>query len=240
MMQEAWSVPVREALHFLGWRGGPIEPSLKDRLRALCEQVQRELEPRTIVRTFDIGEDGVFAGTRFCPEGGDVRTMLAPCHQGVLLAATLGAQSERMLLRAQVRDAADALLLDAVLSAAIEAVCDAQEAALRRSLHAQGLYLTDRFSPGYGDMPLAQSAEILAVLDAPRRIGLTLTASALMLPRKSVTAVMGVSRVPVARRPSGCEACSARETCALRRGRAPGDDREETGKVSESGEGGNG
>lgn len=240
MAQEAWSVPVREALHFLGWRGGPVEPQLEDRLRALCKQVGRELEPRTIMRTFDIGKDGVFAGTRFCPEGGDVRAMLEPCFQGVLLAATLGAQSERMLLRAQARNAADALLLDAVLSAAIEAVCDAQEAALRRSLGAQGLYLTDRFSPGYGDMPLAQSAEILAVLDASRRIGLTLTASGLMLPRKSVTAVMGISRERVARRPAGCEACSARKTCALRRGRALENGEEDAGKGIESQEGGNG
>ena len=220
MAQESLGIPVREALHFLGWRGAPIEPELLSRLRALCGEAERTLEPRVAVRTFDIEADGCFSGTRFCPEGGDVRAMLAPCCQGVLLAATLGAQSERMLLRAQARDAADALLLDAVLSAAIEAVCDAQEAALRKALTAQRLYLTDRFSPGYGDMPLAQSAQILAVLDAPRRIGLTLTASGLMLPRKSVTAVMGVSRTPVPRRPSGCEACSARETCALRRGAA--------------------
>ena len=75
-------------------------------------------------------------------------------------------------------------------------------------------------------MPLAQSAQILTVLDAPRRIGLTLSSSGLMLPRKSVTAVMGVSREPVARRPSGCEACSARETCALRRGKAIHDEEE--------------
>ena len=226
MEQERLTIPVREALHFLGWRGAPVEPELEDRLRTLCAQVGTTLEPRTLVRTFDIGEDGVFAGTRFCPAGSDVHAMLAPCFQGVLLAATLGAQSERMLLRAQARDAADALLLDAVLSAAIEAVCDAQEAALRRTFQAQGLFLTDRFSPGYGDMPLAQSAQILAVLDAPRRIGLTLSASGLMLPRKSVTAVMGVSREPVARRPSGCEACSARETCAFRRGKAIHDEEE--------------
>ena len=44
----------------------------------------------------------------------------------MLLAATLGAESERLLLRMQAKDAAQALLLDAVLSAAIEAVLDAR------------------------------------------------------------------------------------------------------------------
>ena len=217
MEQERLTIPVREALHFLGWRGTPVEPELMERLRALCREAERALEPRAVVRSFDLAADGAFSGTRFIPEGSDVRAMLAPCFRGVLLAATLGAQSERMLLRAQARDAGGALLLDAVLSAAIEAVCDAQEAALRREAEAQGLYLTDRFSPGYGDMPLAQGAQILAVLDAQRRIGLMMTGSGLMVPRKSVTAVLGVSRTPVARRPAGCEGCIARETCALRR-----------------------
>lgn len=48
--------------------------------------------------------------------------MLSDCRSAVLLAATLGAESERMLLREQSRSAADALILDAVLSAAVEAV----------------------------------------------------------------------------------------------------------------------
>ena len=151
------------------------------------------------------------------PKGNDVRAMLAPCREAVLLAATLGAESERLLLRMQAKDAAQALLLDAVLSAAIEAVLDAREEALRGELAAQGRYLTDRFSPGYGDMPLAQMREICEVLGAQRAIGLTVSAGGVMIPRKSVTAILGISDVPVARRPAGCEGCAARETCALRR-----------------------
>ena len=141
----------------------------------------------------------------------------------MLLAATLGAGSERMLLKAQAKSGAEAVLLDAVLSAAIEAVCDAQEAALRDSLAAHGLYLTDRFSPGYGDMPLAQTREICAVLAADKTIGLTVSQSGIMIPRKSVTAIMGVSRAPVSRRPSGCAACSMRGRCALSKEQRPSD-----------------
>lgn len=210
------SIPVREALHFLGWRGTPVEPELMRTLQTLCQETAAALEPRAIVRRFPL-RDGGFGGTDFCPGGQDVRALLAPCREGVLLAATLGAGSERMLLREQARGASQALLLDAVLSAGIEAVCDGIEAQLRAECAAQGLFLTDRFSPGYGDMPLGQTREILDVLDAQKRIGLTVTATGLMMPRKSVTAVMGVSETPVERRPSGCEGCAARETCAMRR-----------------------
>ena len=147
----------------------------------------REAQPRLVMRRFALMPGGALAGTTLTLRGGDVRAMLSTCREAVLLAATLGAQSERLLLRTQAQDAARTLILDAAMSAAIEAVLDGQEQTLRAELSAQ------------------------------RAIGLTVSAGGVMIPRKSVTAVMGVSDVPVARRPAGCEGCAARETCALRR-----------------------
>ena len=217
MDAELLQIPLREVLHFLGWRGTPVDAPLLAQIRDLCALAVREVRPRMAERQFPLAPDGSLAGTSMTPKGNDVRAMLAPCREAVLLAATLGAESERLLLRMQAKDAARALLLDAVLSAAIEAVLDAREEALRGELTAQGRYLTDRFSPGYGDMPLAQTREICEVLGAQRAIGLTVSAGGVMIPRKSVTAVMGISNAPVVRRPTGCEGCAARETCALRR-----------------------
>ena len=217
MDAELLQIPLREVLHFLGWRGTPVDAPLLAQIRDLCDLAVREVRPRMAERRFPLAPDGSLAGTSMTPKGNDVRAMLAPCREAVLLAATLGAESEQLLLRMQAKDAAQALLLDAVLSAAIEAVLDAREEALRRELAAQGRYLTDRFSPGYGDMPLAQTREICEVLGAQRAIGLTVSAGGVMIPRKSVTAILGISDVPVARRPAGCEGCAARETCALRR-----------------------
>ena len=217
MDAELLQIPLREVLHFLGWRGTPVDAPLLAQIRDLCDLAVREVRPRMAERRFPLAPDGSLAGTSMTPKGNDVRAMLAPCREAVLLAATLGAESERLLLRMQAKDATQALLLDAVLSAAIEAVLDAREDALRGELAAQGRYLTDRFSPGYGDMPLAQTREICEVLGAQRAIGLTVSAGGVMIPRKSVTAILGISDVPVARRPAGCEGCAARETCALRR-----------------------
>lgn len=210
-------IPLREVLHFLGWRGTPVDALLLAQIREQCALVMREAQPRLVMRRFALETGGALAGTSLALRGNDVRAMLASCREAVLLAATLGAQSERLLLRAQAQDAARALILDAAMSAAIETVLDDWEASLRTELLAQGLYLTDRFSPGYGDMPIAQTREICEVLSAQRAIGLTVSAGGVMIPRKSVTAVMGVSDVPVARRLAGCEGCAARESCALRR-----------------------
>jgi len=209
------SIPIREVLHFLGWRGTPIEPELVIRINRMIETVRSQIQPYVAVQRFCIEPTGCLQGTLFIPQGSDIHAMLASCDEAVLLAATLGAQSERMLLKEQARNKADALLLDAVLSAAIEAVCDREEAALRLQCEKSGLYLTDRFSPGYGDMPIAQAKEICEVLQNGKTIGLTVSQTGIMIPRKSVTAMMGISRVRPKRRSSGCAACAMRDSCPM-------------------------
>ena len=80
------------------------------------------------------------------------------------------------------------------------------------------LYQTDRFSPGYGDLPLTLQPGILAALDAGRRAGITLLPSLLMNPSKSVTAIFGLSQRPQPARVRGCAYCRMQATCTLRKG----------------------
>nr|MCR5785210.1 methionine synthase [Eubacterium sp.] len=80
-----------------------------------------------------------------------------------------------------------------------------------------GLYLTDRFSPGYGDLPLNTQNALCEALNTSRRIGLTVTKNHLLIPRKSVTAIMGISSVPVTLRKRGCETCSMFLDCDYRK-----------------------
>ena len=80
----------------------------------------------------------------------------------------------------------------------------------------RGLGLTSRFSPGYGDLPLSVQPLFLDTVDAVRRIGLHMTPGDLMVPRKSVTALLGVGAAAEKRR--SCETCALRETCQFTRG----------------------
>lgn len=59
---------------------------------------------------------------------------------------------------------------------------------------APGESLVARYSPGYADFPLSAQRELLALLDAPRKVGVSLTDSLLMVPSKSVSAVIGVRK----------------------------------------------
>lgn len=205
----------REALLYLGCKGGTITPDIEAdiaRCEALLLQTAR---PRIVWRRFPLLPDGTLAGTDFRPQGEDVKTLLHGCEAVILFAATLGAETEALIRRAQVTDMADAVILDACASAAIENVCDnlcddfaAAEAPL---------YLTDRFSPGYGDLPFAQQPDFCRLLDVGRRIGVTLSPGGLMIPQKTVTALLGVSPVPVKKRSRGCLDCDLFSTCSYRK-----------------------
>lgn len=205
----------REALIYLGYKGGAIsEDAAADIER--CERLLMETaRPRAVWKMFMLMPDGTFAGSDFRPQGGDIRALLSGCGSAVLMAATLGNEVEALIRRAQVKSMADAVILDACASAAIENVCDNLCADIEKELSPQ--YLTDRFSPGYGDLPLTQQGELFRVLDVTRRIGVTLSASGLMLPQKSVTAILGVSPVPTKKRAKGCASCGLFETCQYRK-----------------------
>ena len=142
--------------------------------------------------------------------------MLAECDRLVLLGCTLGAAFDTMLRAEQARNMANAVILDACGSALVEAGCDAAEQEIRQRF--PGLYLTDRFSPGYGTVPLALQESLCAALDASRRLGLHATESCLLTPGKSVTAFIGLSDRPQAARIRGCAYCALRNNCTFRKG----------------------
>ena len=122
---------------------------------------------------------------------------------------------DRAILRAQARDMLGGVMLDACASVRADALCDEEERKIARDLK-EGEHLTMRFSPGYGDAPLQASADVIAVLDATRHIGLAMTKRFMMTPVKSVTAIIGVS-LQDTDRTRGCGTCSGRETCPYRK-----------------------
>ncbi len=203
-----------QVLRYLGCRGAH-DDALESALHRWADALKAGAEPRAVWKLFPLLPDLTLAGTCFQPEGEAVRGLLRDCDSVILMAATLGSSVERLIRRAEVSDMAGALILDACASAAIENVCDNLCADLAAEFAPR--YLTDRFSPGYGDMPLKQQRELFSALDVTRRIGVTLTDSGLMLPQKSVTALIGISDRPQTMRPRGCAACSLHDSCAYRK-----------------------
>lgn len=206
-----------EALRYMGAADAP-EP-LRRQTAAELEALRSRLRPRYTCRVWDLDfqPGGIrLAGTNLTLRGETAARMLESCGQAALLACTLGTRFDQLLSAAQARDMAGAVILDACGSALVEQGCDEAEEELSARL--PGRYLTDRFSPGYGDLPLALQRDVCAALDGWRRLGVQVTESFLMNPTKSVTAVIGLSDRPQAARIRGCGFCAMAGTCALRKG----------------------
>ena len=115
-------------------------------------------------------------------------TRLLGCERAIVFVATVGLALDRLAARCAVRSPVRSLLVGAFGTERVEALCD--HFCMR--LHAAGLTVRERFSPGYGGVPLDVQRPLLAYLDAPRAVGVTLNGSLLMSPTKTVSAIVGI------------------------------------------------
>ena len=200
----------REALRYLGIEGAP-PPDVARQVEQALSRLLPLCAPRSVWR--------VFPKDRLPLElsGQDIHQLLRDCDRVVLFALTLGPEAELLIRREGLRSPTEALILDACASAACEQACDELQKQLEEQLCAEGLYSTDRFSPGYGDLPLTVQAPLLELLDAQKRCGITLSDTFIMTPRKSVTAIFGLADKPQGKRARGCAFCSMNQNCSFRK-----------------------
>lgn len=211
-------VNVDEALRYLGVKSDP-DGAVRARLTALAETLRDAIRPRYALRVYAVrsAEQGArLEGSGVTLPGRLAATMLRDCEQAALLVCTLGAAFDAKVRSAQARDMAEAVMLDALGSAWVESGCDEAEKLLAARFPEK--FLTDRFSPGYGDLPLTVQPDILAATDAGRQLGVQATESCLMLPQKTVTAVIGIADRPQPARIRGCANCPMRGECDYRKG----------------------
>ena len=142
---------------------------------------------------------------------------LRDCKSAYLMAATLGIGPDRLIARASVAKMSRAVILQAAAAAMIEAWCDEVNQKIIKEAEDQGLYCRPRFSPGYGDFSLEYQKDFAQILRIQKEIGVSLTQSLLMMPSKSVTAVIGLSPVKKECALHGCEVCSKAEECSFSR-----------------------
>ena len=146
---------------------------------------------RAVWRQYPLRRDGEWLDLGFArTDSRDLRRHLEGCGGILLFACTAGAEIDRRIARAKLLSPARGLLMHAIGAQQVEGGCDR----LCERLAAQfpDRQLTDRFSPGYGDLPLALQRDVTEALDCGTVLGITLTDSFLMTPFKSVTAIIGL------------------------------------------------
>jgi 5-methyltetrahydrofolate--homocysteine methyltransferase len=177
-------INLTETLTYLGFKGNIPDGRILAVIKR-CEGVLLDtITPRFVTKVTEISNPLIF--------GDDLRELLSDCEKAVFFCSTLGQMTDRLINSSGVTNVSEQLYYDALANAAIEQVCDKVMEII--GVKYPEYSCTTRFSPGYGDYPLALQPQILEFLDAKKRIGVTVNESLLMLPSKSVSAVFGLKK----------------------------------------------
>lgn len=134
--------------------------------------------------------------------GTSIRSHLAAATAVAVLAVTIGPALEQQVTQCFNKgEYTGGLLLDAAGTVAVETTADQLNELICQQTAAQGLTTLRRFSPGYGDWNITVQPDILS-LSLGQSIGITTTESCMLLPRKSVTAIIGLKPASVIETPS--------------------------------------
>ncbi len=245
-----------EALRYLGYAGQSMGEGMAECVEEAYDACA-QLPARGVFRVFEIARDAVdgqgergaadergeageqgavgaqgvrLRGTSLALPGNSIARHLEGAHAAVLMAVTLGHESERLIRRETALSPVDGMFVDAMASSMAEAAMDALHEKAAAWAAGAGFCLGDRFSPGYGDLPLSVQPAFLEASGAERLLGITATDACLLLPVKSITAVAGLSfaspegaggsriesRGAGSRAARSCETCRMAGECLLR------------------------
>jgi len=107
-------------------------------------------------------------------------------------------------------------LLDTIGSEAVEGVGCRLDDDVEKIVKGNGYRASLRYSPGYCDWDIKEQKDIFQAIDSSS-IGVELTESCLMIPRKSISGIIGISENKGRRRPSPCVVCEKRHNCSYKR-----------------------
>lgn len=209
---------IKEAVRYLGYGNHAVDNQTLSLISNSFRELEAVVNKRFVYRIFELKSDDakrLEIGTLRI-ESSNLSRNLKGCMEVIVFGATLGTGVDMLMKKRAVTDMASVVVLQACAAAMLEAYCDQCQTELAEELERENRYLRPRFSPGYGDFGIGYQAEILRMLDAAKKIGLSVTESSMLTPMKSVTAVIGISdtRTPCHR--EGCESCEKKD-CLYRR-----------------------
>jgi hypothetical protein len=214
-------IEIKEVLRYLGHKNQVLDESTKQLVSECVQETKGLVRANYVYRDFDILKDYNVVNlknTNISLTGIDIYEHLKYSNRCFLMAATIGSEIDYIIRYYEKADLTKAVIIDACATAAIEALCDEVEERVKEEALKEGFGITYRYSPGYGDLPIELQPSILNLLETQKKIGLTVSDSLILLPRKSVSAVIGIQGLEVNREYPGCKSCSSFKYCEYRKG----------------------
>ncbi len=184
-----------EVLRYLGYRNQNLDEATNDLIDECMEEMRSLIKEKHIYGFFGICKEDEHIHlnkTNLILTGNDIKNHLKESEVCILMAVTLGNDVDSKIRYYERKSITKALILDACATTAVEEICDKICEELEEAVNKENKTLTTRYSPGYGDLPIHIQKDFLSVLGAQKAIGLTANSYSILIPRKSVTAIVGV------------------------------------------------
>lgn len=188
-----FSIDAAETKRYAGLQRADFNQQL---IEDACREAQFLIQPQGIwhIYDYDARQQCLYHpdGSTVILQGASIGRHLQGCCKAAVIAATVGEAIENQVTKSFAEGRYSfSVLLDAAATAAVEQTADAMEKNIKNEVQRQGLAMQWRFSPGYGDWPIQQQTDILRLAQG-ETIGISLTSSMMLLPRKSLTAIIGL------------------------------------------------
>ncbi len=161
-----------------------------------CEEAGLLIEVRGVWKMYDYdsARKELNSEPPFLIVGRSIEKHLETCEKVVCMAVTVGETIEREVTsKFKHGNYVPAMLLDAAATSAVEQAADQMEQAIKQVVEREGFKMRSRYSPGYGDWSLSAQKELFRVSGASE-IGMRLSAALMLMPRKSITAIIGLTK----------------------------------------------
>lgn len=210
-----------EVLRYLGYRGQVLDDITNKLINESIKEIGDLIEEKYVYRVLDINRNKGelwIKDTNLKLLGKDIKKHLANSNSLVLKAVTLGHNIDKTIRYYEKTSMAKAMIIDACASAAIEEICNRVNYELGEKVYKVNKKLTSRYSPGYGDLPIDMQKGLLDILETKKSIGLSVTSHNILIPRKSVTAIMGIVDANYKQEEIDCLNCDKYDSCNYRKG----------------------
>jgi len=182
-------IDVARVLSRLGRPGAGGESAHPDGLARRIAEVLEAAEPKLARLRLPVSEapGGLVSLGGWIPSSADLASRLGGCLSCTAFMLTLGPAVDSLLEEA-ARQPSRQVVLDAAASEAAEDCARWVQRIERSEASMAGMKALPRFSPGFGDFSLDNQEFFVESLPG---LGVTLTPGRLLIPRKTVTGVIG-------------------------------------------------
>jgi hypothetical protein len=217
------SLKTREVLRREGFRGySKIRPEIKVLIKELLAGVKKThlLEPAIAYEIYTITE---LSQRQLSPEVKPgihdplLSSLLPQAKELAIAVCTIGPRLEKQVTDYTSRgEPLRGMLLDGIGSAAVDSLTEEVCKLIAREASSHGYEASSPVTPGMPGLPITEQWQLLKMVPAGE-IGVSLTSAGIMVPRKSVSLVMGIGpQMPKWTRTEVCARCHLKKTCPYR------------------------